>query len=56
MNEEPGMDVIWKAAQESNHRVFASLDEHEAKIWTRSTGMTGPLPESILGRRRVARP
>lgn len=52
MNENPGMDAIWKAAQESKNQAFASLDPEKAKIWTHSTIMTGPLPNSILGRRR----
>ncbi|EPE35696.1 hypothetical protein GLAREA_05033 [Glarea lozoyensis ATCC 20868] len=50
-----GMDEIRKAAQGSKNEAFASMDSEEAKIWTASTGMTGPLPESILGKKRRAR-
>jgi hypothetical protein len=46
------MDVVWKAAQGSKNQAFASLDPGEAKIWTTSTQMTGPKPDSILGKRR----
>jgi hypothetical protein len=55
MSEERWMDEIWKAAQGSKNEAFASMDSEEAKIWTASTGMMGPLPESILGNRRRAR-
>ncbi|KUJ19025.1 uncharacterized protein LY89DRAFT_510913 [Mollisia scopiformis] len=56
MDEELGMDEIWKAAERSKNEVFASLDAEEAGIWTTSTSMTGPLPGSILGKRRRRAP
>jgi hypothetical protein len=50
MSEERGMGVLWKAG--SKHQAFASLDPEEAKIWSHSTVISGPVPGSILGKRR----
>ena len=54
MSEDHRMDVVWEAAQGSKNHAFASLDEEEAKIWTGSTILIGPLPGSILSKRRMA--
>jgi hypothetical protein len=46
LNENLGMDEIWKAAQGSKHGAFAALDPEVAKIRTHGTSMTGNLQPS----------
>lgn len=52
--DEVGMDEIWKAAQESPHRAFISMDPEEALSRTGSCRMSGFTRDSILGARCYA--
>jgi hypothetical protein len=51
---EVGMDKIWKAAQESRHQAFVSMDPEEASSFTISGELWGFTRDSVLGRRWYA--
>ncbi|KAI9829708.1 MAG: hypothetical protein M1826_005451 [Phylliscum demangeonii] len=42
------MHELWQAAQQSKNHAFVCLDPDQAKNWTTSTGLSGPLPGSSL--------
>lgn len=56
MNDSPRMDVLWKAAQGSRHKAFASLDPDEARIFSSTLFGGPPADNSILGKRRRYEP
>jgi hypothetical protein len=52
--EEVGMDKIWKAAQQSRHQAFVSMDPEEASSYTDSCGLWGFTRDSVIGKRWYA--
>lgn len=52
--EEVGMDKIWKAAQQSRHQAFVSMDPEEALSFTNSCSLMGFSRDSVIGKRWYA--
>ncbi|KAK4983646.1 hypothetical protein LTR50_007103 [Elasticomyces elasticus] len=48
LHDDVGMDKLWRAAQASKHHAFVSMDEQEAKSYTASTNVSGPLEGSLF--------